>query len=75
MVSRRLIVCLIDVFLLSENKNYYFRWEDGVPVGPFDSTENLNNTLLTNTRVIFATCIGRDANGLARGALSYGFVC
>lgn len=52
--------------------NLLFRWEQGVPVGPFDSTENLNHTLLANTRVIFATCMGAAANGLERSALSYG---
>jgi hypothetical protein len=40
-------------------------WERGVPVGPFDSTENTAGTLLANVRVIFATCNAPGSQGLA----------
>ncbi|ELP91049.1 hypothetical protein EIN_267850 [Entamoeba invadens IP1] len=34
-------------------------WENGLPVGPFESTENNSRTMMKNVRVLFAT----DADG------------
>lgn len=37
-------------------------WQDGIPVGPFESTENMAKTLLCNVRVMFATCVALNSN-------------
>jgi len=47
-------------------------WEAGVPVGPFESIENATRTLLSNVRIIYASCIAPNSQGLSKGPLVYG---
>ncbi|EDR26371.1 hypothetical protein, conserved [Entamoeba dispar SAW760] len=45
-------------------------WIDGVPVGPFESTENNSRTMMKNVRILFAT----DADGTMWGKRKHPFV-